>query len=49
MKTVVYSNAIYSAIHFDRLTEDLLSSIRVKQKSQKSNSKNNSNLNKIKD
>jgi hypothetical protein len=32
---MVYSNALYFASHFDKLTEDLLSTFNEKQKSQK--------------
>ena len=39
---MVYSNAIYFALHFDKLTEEVLSTFNEKQKSQK-----NTNLGKI--
>ena len=32
---MVYSNALYFASHFDKLTEEVLSTFSVKQKSQK--------------
>ena len=32
---MVYSNALYFASHFDKLTEEVLSTFNVKQKSQK--------------
>jgi|APSaa5957512576_1039674.scaffolds.fasta_scaffold07584_6 hypothetical protein len=32
---MVYSNALYFASHFDKLTEDVISTFNVKQKSQK--------------
>jgi hypothetical protein len=32
---MVYSNALYFASHFDKLTEDVLSTFNEKQKSQK--------------
>ncbi|MDH3502882.1 MAG: hypothetical protein OEL69_10340 [Nitrosopumilus sp.] len=40
---MVYSNAMYFASHFDKLTEEVLSTFNEKQKSQK-----NTNLDKIK-
>ena len=40
---MVYSNAMYFASHFDKLTEEVLSTFNEKQKSQK-----NTNLGKIK-
>jgi hypothetical protein len=40
---MVYSNAMYFASHFDKLTEEALSAFNKKQKSQK-----NTNLDKIK-
>ncbi|MDH3339845.1 MAG: hypothetical protein OEL84_01015 [Nitrosopumilus sp.] len=46
---MVYSNALYFASHFDRLTDELLSSFSVKQKSQKAIMKNNTNQNKTQD
>ena len=39
---MVYSNALYFASHFDKLTDEVLSTFNVKQKSQK-----NINLDKI--
>lgn len=39
---MVYSNALYFASHFDKLTEEVLSTFNKKQKSQK-----NIKLNKI--
>ena len=39
---MVYSNAMYFASHFDKLTDEVLSTFNVKQNSQK-----NINLNKI--
>ncbi|MDH3312707.1 MAG: hypothetical protein OEM28_06110 [Nitrosopumilus sp.] len=39
---MVYSNTLYFASHFDKLTEKVLSTFNVKQKSQK-----NINLDKI--
>lgn len=39
---MVYSNALYFALHFDKLTDEVLSTLNVKQNSQK-----NINLNKI--
>jgi hypothetical protein len=39
---MVYSNALYFASHFDKLTNEILSTLNEKQKSQK-----NINLNKI--
>ena len=32
---MVYSNALYFASHFDKLTEEVLSTFNAKQKSQK--------------
>ncbi|MDH5568847.1 MAG: hypothetical protein OEX98_03525 [Nitrosopumilus sp.] len=46
---MVYSNALYFTSHFDRLTDELLSSFSVKEKSQKTIIKNNTNLNNLKD
>ena len=40
---MVYSNAMYFASHFDKLTEEVLSTFNENQKSQK-----NTNLGKIK-
>jgi hypothetical protein len=40
---MVYSNALYFASHFDKLTEEVLSTFNEKQKSQK-----NTRLDKIK-
>ncbi|MDH3361499.1 MAG: hypothetical protein OEL56_03770 [Nitrosopumilus sp.] len=34
---MVYSNALYFASHFDKLTEEVLSTFSVKQKLQKNN------------
>ena len=44
---MVYSNALYFASHFDKLTEEVLSTFNKKQKSQKNIKPNKITLEKI--